>query len=70
MKVASATRGPPLRLSDALVLGDVFMTRLTLSQDPDSLSCGKRLKNRWKTSGLPRTFDLDPDLAKLHCENT
>lgn len=33
--------------------------------DPDSVYHGKRLKNGWKNSGLPWTYDLDPGKIRL-----
>jgi rhodanese-related sulfurtransferase len=33
--------------------------------DPDSVYHGKRLKNGWKNSGLPWTYDLDPKKMQL-----
>jgi rhodanese-related sulfurtransferase len=33
--------------------------------DPESAYLGKRLKNGWKNSGLPWTYDLDPKLMRL-----
>ena len=29
--------------------------------DPESIFHGKRMKNGWKNSGLPWTYDLDPE---------
>ena len=29
--------------------------------DPESVFDGLRMKNGWKNSGLPWTYDLDPD---------
>jgi rhodanese-related sulfurtransferase len=45
--------------------------------DPDSVFNGMRLKNGWKASGLPWTYDLDPDrmalparpIGRLHAGN-
>lgn len=34
-------------------------------RDPDSADHGKRLKNGWKNSGLPWTYDLDPQRMRL-----
>jgi rhodanese-related sulfurtransferase len=33
--------------------------------DPESLFHGKRMKNGWKNSGLPWTYDLDPEKMSL-----
>ena len=33
--------------------------------DPDSVFDGMRMKNGWKNSGLPRTYEIDPDRMKL-----
>jgi len=33
--------------------------------DPESVFHGKRMKNGWKNSGLPWTYDLDPDKMRL-----
>ena len=33
--------------------------------DPESVFCGKRMKNGWKNSGLPWTYDLVPALMYL-----
>jgi rhodanese-related sulfurtransferase len=33
--------------------------------DPGSVFQGKRMKNGWKNSGLPWTYDLDPDRMQL-----
>ncbi len=33
--------------------------------DPDSVFYGMRMKNGWKTSGLPWTYDLDPERMLL-----
>jgi len=33
--------------------------------DPDSVFHGTRMKNGWKTSGLPWTYDLDPERMAL-----
>jgi hypothetical protein len=35
-------------------------------KDPDSLFMGQRLKNGWKNSGLPWTYDLTPERMLLH----
>jgi rhodanese-related sulfurtransferase len=34
-------------------------------KDPDSLFMGQRLKNGWKNSGLPWTYDLTPERVLL-----
>lgn len=34
-------------------------------KDPDSVFDGMRMKNGWKNSGLPWTYDIDPDRMKL-----
>ena len=34
-------------------------------EDPDNVSHGKRIKNGWKNSGLPWTYDLDPKKIRL-----
>lgn len=34
-------------------------------EDPGSVFHGQRLKNGWKNSGLPWTYDLDPDRMRL-----
>jgi rhodanese-related sulfurtransferase len=39
-------------------------------KDPDSLFVGKRMKNGWKNSGLPWTYDVDPDRVRLPGERT
>jgi len=36
-----------------------------LVDDPQSVFVGKRMKNGWKNSGLPWTYELDPDLMRL-----
>jgi rhodanese-related sulfurtransferase len=36
-----------------------------LVDDPQSVFHGKRVKNGWKNSGLPWTYNLDPDRMKL-----
>jgi len=36
-----------------------------LVDDPQSVFHGKRMKNGWKNSGLPWTFDLDPEKMSL-----
>jgi hypothetical protein len=36
-----------------------------LVEDPDSVYRGKRLRNGWKNSGLPWTYDLDPKKTRL-----
>jgi len=33
--------------------------------DPDSVFDGMRMKNGWKVSGLPWTYDLDPERMVL-----
>ena len=33
--------------------------------DPESVFSGMRMKNGWKNSGLPWTYDLDPEQMKL-----
>ena len=33
--------------------------------DPESIFHGKRMKNGWKNSGLPWTYDLDPERMRL-----
>lgn len=33
--------------------------------DLESVYHGKRMKNGWKNSGLPWTYDLDPELCWL-----
>ena len=33
--------------------------------DPDSVFDGMRMKNGWKNSGLPWTYDLDPERMVL-----
>jgi rhodanese-related sulfurtransferase len=38
-------------------------------KDPDSLFVGKRMKNGWKNSGLPWTYDVDPDRVRLPDES-
>ena len=38
--------------------GDAF-------EDPDSVFLGQRLKNGWKNSGCPWTYDLTPDRMLL-----
>ncbi|MCP3868270.1 MAG: hypothetical protein GY703_09295 [Gammaproteobacteria bacterium] len=30
-------------------------------EDPESVFDGKRTKNRWKNSGLPWVYDIDPE---------
>lgn len=37
----------------------------SLVDDPDSVFNGMRLRNGWKASGLPWTFELDPALMAL-----
>ena len=42
-----------------------------LVKDPESLFNGKRLKNGWKNSGLPWSYDIDPKkmcLPTIHAE--
>jgi rhodanese-related sulfurtransferase len=34
-------------------------------KDPDSVFDGMRMKNGWKNSGLPWTYEIDPDRMKL-----
>ena len=34
-------------------------------KDPESQYYKKRMKNGWKNSGLPWTYDINPDLMKL-----
>jgi rhodanese-related sulfurtransferase len=34
-------------------------------KDPENVFYGKRMKNGWKNSGLPWTYDLDPELMWL-----
>jgi len=34
-------------------------------KDPDSVFDGTRMKNGWKTSGLPWTYDIDPERMRL-----
>jgi hypothetical protein len=36
-----------------------------LVDDPQSVFHGKRMKNGWKNSGLPWTYDLDPEKMSL-----
>ena len=38
--------------------------------DPDSVFFGMRLKNGWKASGLPWTYDLDPERMTLPARET
>jgi len=33
--------------------------------DPESAYFGKRMKNGWKNSGLPWTYDVDPEQMRL-----
>jgi len=33
--------------------------------DPNSVYHGKRIKNGWKNSGSPWTFDVNPELTGL-----
>jgi rhodanese-related sulfurtransferase len=37
-------------------------------KDPENIFHGKRMKNGWKNSGLPWTYDLDPKLMYLEAE--
>jgi rhodanese-related sulfurtransferase len=37
--------------------------------DPGSVNHGKRMKNGWKNSGLPWTYDVNPKLICLTCVN-
>ena len=37
-------------------------------KDPNSVFSGQRLVNGWKNSGLPWTYDLDPDRMVLPTE--
>jgi rhodanese-related sulfurtransferase len=39
-------------------------------EDPESVFNGMRLKNGWKASGLPWTYDLDPERMELPERNT
>lgn len=41
-----------------------------LVRDPDSLFSGKRMKNGWKNSGLPWTYDVNPERVRLRRERT
>jgi len=41
-----------------------------LVQDPESLYVGKRMKNGWKNSGLPWTYELDPECVRFFRERT
>ena len=36
-----------------------------LIKDPESVFYGKRMKNGWKNSGLPRTYHINPGQVKL-----
>ena len=36
-----------------------------LLDDPDSLYHGKRMKNGWKNSGLPWTYEIHPDRVRV-----
>jgi rhodanese-related sulfurtransferase len=36
-----------------------------LVEDPDSVYFGKRMKNGWKNSGLPWTYDINPEQMRL-----
>jgi rhodanese-related sulfurtransferase len=40
-----------------------------LVKDPDNLFVGKRMKNGWKNSGLPWTYDVNPDRVRLPKEH-
>jgi hypothetical protein len=33
-------------------------------EDPESVFRGQRIKNGWKNSGLPWTYELDPDRTR------
>ena len=33
--------------------------------DPESVFTGQRMKNGWKNSGLPFTYELDPNLLRI-----
>ena len=33
--------------------------------DPDNVYFGKRMKNGWKNSGLPWTYDVNPEQMRL-----
>ena len=37
-------------------------------KDPENVFHGKRMKNGWKNSGLPWTYDLDPKLMYLQAK--
>jgi rhodanese-related sulfurtransferase len=37
-------------------------------KDPENVFHGKRMKNGWKNSGLPWTYDLDPELMYLRTQ--
>jgi rhodanese-related sulfurtransferase len=37
-------------------------------KDPENVFSGKRMKNGWKNSGLPWTYDLDPKLMWLETD--
>jgi rhodanese-related sulfurtransferase len=41
-----------------------------LVEDLDNLFVGKRMKNGWKNSSLPWTYDVDPDCVRLPNEHT
>ena len=41
-----------------------------LVKDPDNLFAGKRMKNGWKNSGLPWTYDVDPERVRLPRDGT
>lgn len=36
-----------------------------LVDDPNSVFFGKRMKNGWKNSGLPWTYDVNPKQMRL-----
>ena len=36
-----------------------------LVKDPGSPNDGKRMKNGWKNSGLPWTYQVDPERVRL-----
>lgn len=37
-------------------------------KDPDNFFFGQRMRNGWKNSGAPWTYELDPELAYLEEE--
>ena len=37
-------------------------------RDPESLYVGKRMKNGWKNSGLPWTYDFDPEQIRVSAD--